>query len=200
MILWAPLPKSREAILRSETLGRHSHPKCRVLPLHCQEAPNSPPYRTLSHKDDSNYTKYCPNHGGTHGCKTNYLLKLYLNFKPLQARPISCWMFKSPVRVDLCLTVVLGRSAVRGVTHGFARSTSTPGPVENICSTSKYTILFQEEKFWFWRQFEDGLHNNRQMRTLTANLAKLIPNKSFHGRSGACNKCYLGPGWWNPRW
>ena len=62
-----------------------------------------------------------------------------------------------------------------------------PCPVENIRSTSKYTVLFREEKLWLWRRFEEGLHKNRQMRTLTANLAKLIPNKSFHGRSGAAN-------------
>ena len=183
-----------------ETLERHSHPKCRVLPLHCQEAPNSPSYRTMLHKDDSNYTSIAQIIGDTHRGKTNYFLKLYLNFIPLQAVGrfhVGCSRVQL---VSPCLTVVLGRSASeQGAWPMDLQVQQVPCPVENIRSTSKYTILFREEKLWFWHRFEEGLHKIRQMRTLTANLAKLIPNKSFHGRSGAC-KCCLGPGWWNPHW
>ena len=138
--------------------------------------------------------------GDTHRGKTNYFLKLYLNFIPLQAMGrfhVGCSRVQL---VSPCLTVVLGRSASeQGAWPVDLQVQQVPCPVENICSTSKYTILFREEKLWFWHRFEEGLHKNRQMRTLTANLAKLIPHKSFHGRSGACKR-YLGPGWWNPYW
>ena len=129
MILWAPLPKSRETISSCETLERHSHPKCRVLPLHCQEAPNSPPYRTMLYKDDSNYTSIAQIIGDTHRGKTNYFLKLYLNFIPLQAMGrfhVGCSRVQL---VSPCLIVV-----------GQLRS---KGRDPWICKFNKYRVLLK---------------------------------------------------------